>query len=200
MRGQHLAALLYGLDQCCGRARFRVGNWKLGSETVLRPRVGGVGGRHRWYGLSGGFGIARGKRRCRPVGALSRVGVACGEAAFQRAGRCTYGVRRSGCALGVGRHRFQRRRPGTAWAGPPLGASAAALVRFPLGARLGRAFLRRVAPSSRSSRGGLRSMRAMLAIKSVSFRRRAETGSRGNRKGRPKTTPPRAPRWMRRRR
>src|ERR1700722_18646052 len=42
--GQHLAALLYGLTNVAGE-RFRVGNWKLGSETVSLPCVGGGGGR-----------------------------------------------------------------------------------------------------------------------------------------------------------
>ena len=58
--GQHLAALLYGLTNVAGE-RFRVGNWKLGSEAVSLGG-GGAGGRRR-RGLSGGCGIARGKQR-----------------------------------------------------------------------------------------------------------------------------------------
>ena len=42
--GQHLAALLYGLTNVAGE-RFRVGNWKLGSEAVSLACGGGAGGR-----------------------------------------------------------------------------------------------------------------------------------------------------------
>src|ERR1700722_17470266 len=64
--GENLAALLYGLTILAGE-RFRGGNWKSGSGAVSLACGGGAGGRRR-HSLSGGFGIARGKRRCGPFG------------------------------------------------------------------------------------------------------------------------------------
>src|ERR1700722_8705853 len=175
--GQLLAALLYGLTNVA-RERFRVGDWRLGSEAVSLACGGEAGGRRR-RGLSGGFGIARGKRRCRPLGGslLRRSGLRRGY--FLRAGRRTYGVRRDGCALWVGRHGFERRRPATLGRGR-LGRLGSRARSLPLAVRLGRAFFRRVALIGR---------REALAVYAcnVGHQKRllsppAETGSRGNRK------------------
>src|SRR5208283_3697125 len=110
---------------------------------------------------------------------------------FQRAGRRTYGVRSGGCALWVGRYGFQRRRTATLGRGR-LGRPGKRARALPLGARLGRTFLRQVALFGR---------REVLAVFASSVGHQEASpvtagprpGPVGNGKDRPRTMPPRAP-------
>src|SRR5580693_6488201 len=171
-----------------------IGNWALRPSVspASAGRAGGIGATACREGLES---LAESGAAVRWV-AVPCVGVACGEAIFSAPGAALTAFGAAAVISGSAGIAFSAgvlRRLG----GAALGALAAALVRFRLARGLGGLFF--VGWRSSVVARRLRSICAMLAIKSVSFRRRAETGSRGNRKDRPRTMPPRAPRSKQRR-
>src|ERR1700733_7252389 len=167
-----------------------IGDWAL--RTSVSPAAAGRGVVDATACREGLESLAESGAAVRLV-AASCVGVAWGGAIFFAPGAALTPFGAAAVISGSAGMAFSAgvlRRLGGA-------ALAAALVRFRLPRGLGGPFFVGWGSSGLARR--LRSMCAMLAIKSVPFRRRVETGSRGHRKDRPRTMPPRAPRSKQRR-
>src|ERR1700722_13920038 len=151
-----------------------IGNWPLRPSVspASAGRAGGVGATACREGLES---VAESGAAVRGV-AVPCVGVACGEAIFSAPGAVLAAFGAAAVISGSAGIAFSAGVLGRL-GGAALGALAVALVRFRLARGLGGPFF--VGWRSSVVARRLRSMRAMLAIKSVSFRRRLRPGPVG---------------------